>query len=91
MAFWVNSGHAYLPPVAGRIPHSSQNSAMTRKSWYEDDQAQDRVQLLLAGGEDAERLDVLSTLDEEAQEQLAELLADDGVSDSDRRLLALLR
>ena len=41
------AGHAYFPAVLERMPHSSINSALTRKAWYENIDRQAQIRVLL--------------------------------------------
>ena len=96
MSFCMNSGHAYLPAISNRIPHSSVEPAMTRKAWYENADMQDKVRLLLQRGgldadEDAERTAEMQSLDKEVQDQLEALHSGDGIPISAYRLLELMR
>ena len=97
----VAAGHAYFPAILNRIPHSSINSAITRKAWYEDTDKQKQIHILLQkpsnledGSERAECSRVHQQLladCPEAHKQLSTLLDSEHLNVTVFALLNLLR
>ena len=95
------AGHAYFPTVLERMPHSSINSALTRKAWCEDTDLQAQISVLLCKpseleeeSELAEHNRVKGQLEKdspEAHKQLRALFDSEHLDDTVYALLELLR
>ena len=94
------AGHTYFPAVLESMPHSSINSALTRKAWYEDADQQTQIRVLLhkpSELEDESELAEHNLVDlqlqkdcPEAHKQLSALLDSDHLDDTAYALLNLL-
>ena len=94
-------GHAYFPAVLERMPHSSINSALTRKAWYEDADRQAQISVLLREPSELEEESELAEHDRvnrqlekdspEAHKQLSALFDSEHLNDTVYALLDLLR
>ena len=95
------AGHAYFPAVLERMPHSSINSALTRKAWYEDTDLQAQIRALLRKPSELEDESQLAEQDRvyrqpekdspEAHKQLSALFDSEHLNDTVYALLDLLR
>ena len=94
------AGHAYFPAVLESMPHSSINSALTRKAWYEDADQQTQIRVLLHKPSELEDESELAEHNlvylqlqkdcPEAHKQLSALLDSDHLDDTAYALLNLL-